>query len=65
MHSIVKTPQGYGIYLFTSNGKGDCLYLTETEAEAFAVASYLNGGEYPPCWLSVGARQADEKREAA
>ena len=50
MHSVLETSQGFAVYLFTTNGHGDCLYLTPDKYEALAVASYLNGGECPPTW---------------
>ena len=50
MHTYRKSGTGYEVG-FLAGGIGfDVLYKTTSEVDAMSVASYLNGGAYPPLW---------------
>ena len=49
MHTIRKNGEKYEVIFVGAMG-ADVVYKASSEVDAMAVASYLNGGAYPPLW---------------
>ena len=50
MHTIRKNADTYEVIFVSAAVVTDVVYRATSKVDAMSVASYLNGGSYPPLW---------------
>lgn len=50
MHSFRKNGEQWEVIFLSDLRGAEVLYKASSEVDAMSVASYLNGGAYPPLW---------------